>query len=95
MTIPLQILISDALSQDVNTTNTVVTATGLALASSPTKLLPFSTGNRPATIFNPDNDGDEFTLNLRTTGLAAGQYVLYFQITGDPATHSILFTIGK
>ncbi len=95
LTIPLQILISDALSQDVNTTNTVVTATGLALASSPTKLLPFSTGNRPATIFNPDNDGDEFTLNLRTTGLAAGQYVLYFQITGDPATHSILFTIGK
>ena len=94
-TIPLQILLTDALGQDVNTTNTTVTATGIALASSPNTLLPLPAGNAAGGKFTADNDGDEFTLNLKTTGLAAGQYILYFTITGDSAIHQLIFAITR
>jgi CSLREA domain-containing protein len=94
-TIPIQILLTDAQGRDMNTTNTTVAATGIAKSTTPNTLMNLPAGNPPGGTFTPDDDGDVFTLNLKTTGLATGQYILYFTITGDPTTHSVTFTIGK
>jgi hypothetical protein len=94
-TIPIQILLTDFFGHDVDTTNTKVTATGIALASSCTRILPLPPVNPAGGRFTANSAGDLFTLNLNTTGLAVGQYVLYFTITGDPVTHSLTFSIHK
>ncbi len=92
-TIPLQFLLTDGLGQDVNTSKTTAAVTGIALASYCGKTLSLPPGN--PTTFTANSAGDLFTLNLKTTGLAAGQYILYFTITGDPVVHCLTFTIGK
>ena len=34
-----------------------------------------------------------YTLNLKTTGLAAGTYILYFTAAGDPLAHALQFVL--
>jgi hypothetical protein len=89
-TIDIDVLLIDANGKDVSTTGTSVT-TGLAKSSSPGTLLA---GVDVGLALTRDSDGDSFSLHLKTMGLAAGTYILYFTITGDPVTHSVTFTIG-
>jgi hypothetical protein len=93
-TILVQLVLVDPSGREVENTNTTVTATGLALASSPSKILPLPSGNTPGGKFVADDDDDFFYINLKTTGLAAGKYVLYFTMTGDPVVHTFAFTIS-
>jgi len=93
-TIPLAILLVDANGNDANTTKTTVTATGLALASSPNTPVAIPAGNPAGGKFTPDNDGDEWFFNFKTTGLAAGTYVLTYTISGDPIVHTLTFIVG-
>ncbi|MGA2441275.1 MAG: hypothetical protein ABSH08_09955, partial [Tepidisphaeraceae bacterium] len=92
-TIPLAILLVDANGNDANTTNTTVTATGLALLSSPNTPVAIPADNPAGHKFTPDNDGDEWFFNFKTTGLAAGTYVLTYTISGDPIVHTLTFIV--
>ncbi len=92
-TIPVVFLLQDAIGLDVNYTATSATATGIAHASSPNTILPLPAGSSPGGKFSLDKDQDEFSLNLKTTGLASGTYKLYFAVGGDPVTHSLTFNI--
>lgn len=92
-TIPVEFEVADAFGQDVNNTATSATATAIALASSPNIILPVPAGSSAGGKFSPDRDYDDYSLNLKTTGLNPGTYLLYFNISGDPITHSLTFVI--
>ena len=89
-TIQVKLEVKDAGGQNVSSTVTSATATGIALASSPNNLLPLPAGSSPGGKFT----GNPFMLSLKTTGLASGTYLLYFTLSGDPVTHSMLFKIA-
>jgi parallel beta-helix repeat protein len=94
-TIPAAFTVYDASGQKVKHTVTSATATGIALVSSPNAILPLPAGSSAGGNFTANNSRDEFSLSLKTTGLAAGNYLLYFDISGDPITHSLTFKIMR
>jgi hypothetical protein len=70
-----------------------VQALYIAPASSPDVHLPVQApGNS-----QPGNDFrfiGGYHYNLKTTGLGAGTYALYFTVDGDPLVHSVAFVVG-
>jgi hypothetical protein len=80
----------DLFGINFSSSSTAVTATGIAKASTPNTLSTLPAGNATAFTYSQGT----YTLNLRTTGLAAGTYILYFTAAGDPLTHSVQFVLS-
>jgi hypothetical protein len=93
-TIPFQIQLSNANGIGVSSPNLAVTALGIASVGSPNGLLPAESPGKA----NPGNrftaNGGRYHYNLKTSKtLAAGTYLFYFTIEGDPLVHSLEFAI--
>jgi CSLREA domain-containing protein len=89
-TIPVKLSLIDLFGINFSSSSTAVTATGIAKASTPNTLSTLPAGNATAFTYSQGT----YTLNLRTTGLAAGTYILYFTAAGDPLTHSVQFVLS-
>jgi hypothetical protein len=90
--IPVQIELLNAAKQDVSSAGTTVTAVEVAPP-------PGQSGGivslNSAFTFNPQkgNTLASYTYSLKTKGLSAGTYLLYFTVSGDPLEHSVSFTL--
>jgi hypothetical protein len=93
-TLPVEIELTDYYGNNVSSAGIGVHALYVAPASSPSVQLPvLSPGNsRPGDDFR--FTGDRYHYNLKTTGLAAGAYSVYFTVDGDPLVHSVSFIVG-
>jgi hypothetical protein len=93
-TIPIQLQLTNVYGTGVSAPNLAMTALGIASVSNPSVLLPAaSPGNA-----NPGNrftsSGGKYQYNLKTSkDLAAGIYLFYFTIEGDPLVHSVQFEV--
>ena len=84
-TVALKLSLTDVFGVNVGSSATTVTATGIANASTPNTIASLPAGNVPTFTYW----AEVYTLNLKTTGLAAGTYVVYLTALGDPVTHSV------
>jgi hypothetical protein len=96
-TLPVQIELVNVSGQDVSSANVTVTAVGIAPASNPSAVQPAqSPGNsNPGGLFQFQGGKQPFYLfNLAIPNdLAAGTYLFYFTVAGDPIQHSVQFTV--
>jgi Bacterial Ig-like domain (group 3)/Lamin Tail Domain/Divergent InlB B-repeat domain len=91
-TIPVKVEITNADGTNVSSADMVLTAVGVGPASTNTYGPVANAGNA-----NPNNifrfTGDSYIFNLKTTGLAAGVYKLYFRVGSDPTLHTVQFQV--
>ncbi|MDQ5837870.1 MAG: hypothetical protein M3379_13920, partial [Acidobacteriota bacterium] len=96
-TIPIKLAITNAAGNNISSPGTTVTAVGVALISTTVYGPVNDAGNA-----NPDNNfrfdstltaGGGYVFNLKTTGLAAGVYNLYFRVGSDPTLHAVQFQV--
>jgi hypothetical protein len=91
-TIPIKLHLCNAAGVNQSSPGTVVTATGIRQVSAASNL-----GVNDAGDSNPDldfrYDGGKYMFNLKTTGLAAGAYLLDFEVGGE--SYAIAFRLGK
>lgn len=89
-TLTATVILTDAFDKNVSSPSTTITATGIAPASSPDAISPLPAGNSPQFSYAKHT----YTLNLETTGLKAGAYLLYFTVSGDSVVHSLQFVLN-
>jgi sugar lactone lactonase YvrE len=96
-TLPIEVSLCDANSADVSAAAVVLHATALTLASGDTSGVLAAAGDA-----NPDMDfrfdstlgpSGGYILNLKTTGLSTGTWLLSFTAGGDPLTHTVSFQV--
>jgi hypothetical protein len=96
-TVPIKVSLCDAAGNDVSSSATVVTATGLVETSTNAPGVLDSTGGA-----NPDNNfrfdptlgtSGGYIYNLSTRGLTTGTYAVNFTVSGDPMPHSVQFEV--
>jgi hypothetical protein len=91
-TIPIKLIITDANGNNISSAGIVITAVNLVQTSTNVSGDPQDSGNS-----NPDNNfrfaGDSYIYNLKTTGLTAGVYKLYFTVGGNPTLYNVQFEI--
>jgi len=90
-TIPFAIQIIDANGANLSSEDIVVTAFGVQLVGSMTWLPAVPPGNQGLDFMF--QNGGRYRFNLTTEGLASGQYVLGFTVSGDPTIHTVPFEI--
>lgn len=93
--VDVTVVADDAFHQHAvdNITNVVMTATSLALASTPN--IPLRLPPTPSNgVFHQSPGGSHFDLVLPKSALNAGSYILGFSIAGDPIAHSIIFVVS-
>ncbi|MDQ3745210.1 MAG: hypothetical protein M3444_12575, partial [Acidobacteriota bacterium] len=91
-TIPVKLEITSAVGANVSSADTVLTAVGVGPVSTNTYGPVEDAGNaNPYNIFR--FTGDSYIFNLKTTGLAAGVYNLYFRVGSDPTLHAVQFQV--
>jgi hypothetical protein len=84
--------ITDAMGKKVTSPKATVTATGITNVNNPGTVLPIPAGLSKGNKFT-GNGTNGYTFMLRTTGLAAGTYLLDFTIKGDSTVHTIEFML--
>ena len=91
-TIPIKLLLANAVGQNVSSASITVTAVRIVQTSTDAISDVQDSGNA-----NPDNnfrfDSGGYIFNLSTKGLATGSYNLEFTISGDPTSHSVPFQL--
>jgi hypothetical protein len=95
-TIPVKLQLCSAGGGDVSSSAVIVHAVGVTLVSSSTPAQLADSGNA-----NPDSNfrytgpgaGTGYIFNLSTKGYATGTYLLTFIATGDPAPHTVQFSV--
>ena len=95
-TIPIKLQLCNANSADVSAASTVVQAVGVMQVSTSAPAQLADAGNA-----NPDFNfrytgpglGGGYIFNLSTRGYATGTYLLSFAVTGDPAPHTVQFSV--
>jgi hypothetical protein len=89
----LSILVSDAAGTNVGSDGLAVTAVGLAPASNPSAIQPV----HPVGGSNPGNRlvfvSWSYLYVLDTSALAAGNYLFYVTVQGDPVVHAVPFQV--
>jgi predicted extracellular nuclease len=97
-TIPVRIQITDADGNNLSSPGTVVKALGISqdddaevgeLSPAPSTANPDSNFRFDASLGGTGG----YIYNLRTQGLSAGTYYLYFTVGSDPALHTVAFQI--
>ncbi|HMO82442.1 MAG TPA: lamin tail domain-containing protein [Pyrinomonadaceae bacterium] len=90
---PIKLRLCDADGVNVSNSSTILTATGITLASDPSVQYPVqSPGNsQPGNRFKFTSNSYQF--NLKTTGLSAGSYHLNFTAGDDPVIHTAGFAV--
>ncbi len=91
--LPVDLAVVDDLGHRINFAGRTVRGIGIARTSSAHTILPLPAGSPNSGLFISDAGHGRFTYKLSTTGLAAGTYNFYFNLTGDPVTHFIAFTV--
>lgn len=92
-TIPFNVKIVNAFGTNLSSSSIAVTAYGVQLVGTTTWLPAPAPGNQGADFDFQNSSGGQYRFNLKTTGLAAGDYVLGFTVAGDPIIHTVPFTI--
>jgi hypothetical protein len=96
-TLPVQIELVSVSGQDVSSSSVTVKAVGIAPASNPSAIQPApSPGNSdPGGVFQfHGGKQPSYQFNLKIPDdLAAGTYLLFFTVAGDPVQHSVQFTV--
>jgi hypothetical protein len=95
-TIPIKLQLCNASGGDVSSASTVAQATGVTMVSTSAPASLAYSGNA-----NPDFNfrytgpgvGTGYIFNLSTKGYATGTYLLTFTATGDPAAHTVQFSV--
>jgi hypothetical protein len=91
-TIPIKLQLCNANGGDVSSSAVVIQAVGVTQVSNSAPAQLADSGNS-----NPDFNfryaGNGYIFNLSTKGYATGVYLLTFTATGDPATHTIQFSV--
>lgn len=98
-TIPIKLQLVDANGNNLSGVGSTVHVVGLTLNSTAVTGTDYDSGNA-----NPDNDfrfdptlggsgGYIFNLSTKNLKLTAGEYTLYFTVTGDPVTHTVTFKV--
>ena len=93
-TVPIKLQLCDAKSVNFSSAGIVVHTTGLAQKDSTASVDVADSGNA-----NPDNDFrydatlNGYIFNLSTKGLATGTWLLNFNVSGDPISHSVQFDV--
>jgi hypothetical protein len=95
-TLPIKLSLKDATGRDVSSADLAVSAIGIAPAASPNDLSPpQSPGNsNPGNLFTFNGGkGGGYEFDLKTTGMAAGNYVFYYKIGSDPTLYQLQFVL--
>ncbi len=93
-TVPFRIQLVNFAGTNISAANVAVTAYGVRLTTSVTWLPAQSTGNGGTAFSFQNTQGGSYRFNLKTTGLAPGNYVLGFMVAGDPVLHEVPFTLN-
>jgi hypothetical protein len=88
-TIPVQIQLLNASGTNISSSRTVGTVVGFAPTSNPSAIQAVPTS---ASKFTYASGSYKYSLQTPST-LAAGSYLLFFTVQGDPVTHSLTFLI--
>jgi hypothetical protein len=91
-TIPIKLQLCNASNGDVSSPAIVVHAVGVTqiTSSAPAQLNDSGNANPD---FNFRNTGTGYIFNLSTKGYPTGTYLLSFTVTGDPAPHTVQFSV--
>ena len=94
-TIPVKLRVLDGDGDNVSSAGLVVNALGISQVSDATvgDLTETSSTANPDNNFRYDPSLAGYIFNLRTNGLAAGTYYLYFQVGGDPTLQTVSFQV--
>ncbi|HEX8070063.1 MAG TPA: pectinesterase family protein [Pyrinomonadaceae bacterium] len=96
-TVPVKLQLGDAAGANLSAAGTVVRAVGVGLVSTETYGAPTDAGNANPDLnfrFDPALGGPGgYIFNLKTTGLAAGTYNLYFTVGADPYVYTTPFQL--
>jgi len=92
-TIPIELLVTDGVGQNVGSASLNVTA-AYVVGPNGQRIPVNDAGNsNPGGAFRFDPSTGRYKFNLKTTGLQAGSYTLYFSIGNDPILHSVTFEV--
>jgi hypothetical protein len=89
-TVAVKLALIDAFGLNVGSSSETATVVGIAPGSNPGAVTSLPAGNAATFGFSQGI----YTLNLKTTGLTAGSYILYFLVAGDPVMHSVQFILN-
>ena len=94
-TIPFRVQIFNATGTNLSTPTITLSAYGIRLVSSSTWLPAQTTGNGDLEFDFQNAQSGSYKFNLKTTGVAPGNYVLGITIQGEPAgvIHEVPFTV--
>jgi sugar lactone lactonase YvrE len=90
-TYPITVAVCDANGQNVNAAGMVLTAVGWGVSSPTFSPVPDAGNSNGNGTFR--NTGGSFMWNLKTTGMASGNYNVFFTISGDPTLHFAPFAV--
>ena len=88
-----RVKIVDAAGANRSSSSIAVTAYGIRPAAGMTWTPPSGTGNGDFSFKFQNADGGSYLYGERLNGLAPGNYVLGFQVAGDPVIHEIPFAV--
>jgi hypothetical protein len=87
---PIQVEPTDVAGNNLSATPSSVTAVGFAPAANPSQITPAPDSG----VFSLASNRKSWSYILKTPKtLAAGSYLFYFTIQGDPVTHSLTFQV--
>ena len=93
-TIPFKVQLFNAQNVNLSASTTVITAYGVRSVTDPTWLPADTSGNGGSTFRFQTANGGQYQFNLKTTGLATGNYLFGYTVAGDPVIHTIPFSIN-
>ncbi|HVF57079.1 MAG TPA: DPP IV N-terminal domain-containing protein [Pyrinomonadaceae bacterium] len=95
-TVPIKLQLTNAGGANLSSAGLVVKALGTTLVSTNAAGVLEDAGKaNPDFDFRYDARVGGYVFNLKTTGYAAGTYVLNFRVAGDPTKHATQFRIAK
>jgi hypothetical protein len=94
-TIPIKLQLCNAAASDVSSASVVVQATGVIQVSNnvPAQLNDSGNANPDFNFRYTGGTPGTYIFNLSTKGFASGTYLLNFNVAGDPAPHSVSFSV--
>ena len=93
-TIGFRVVVFNASNQNISASSLPVTAYGVRLTSSAT-WLPATPNSGTSLLFDYQNSGGgSYRFNLKTTGLAPGNYVFGYTVGNDTTVYTISFTVN-
>jgi hypothetical protein len=90
-TYPIIVAVCDANNQNVSTPGMVLSAVGWGVSILTFSPVPDAGNSNGNGTFR--NTGGSFMWNLQTTGMASGNYNVFFTISGDPTLHFAPFAV--